>query len=51
MKPKENLQVEFTKEQLEKMAQETNDIVNNYTTNNSKWSGNIQIKDNTIGKE
>lgn len=51
METKDNLTVEFTKEQLEEMAKDTNELVNAYTTNDSKWSGNIQITENTVGKE
>lgn len=42
---------EYTLEQLENMAKIANDIVRRYTDNESKWSGNIQLTDNQVGKE
>ena len=41
----------YTKVQLEEMAKKANNIVKNYTNNESKWSGNIILTKNKTVKE
>lgn len=46
-----NNQKEYTIEQLKDMAKKANNIANNYTSNKSRWSGNIELTDSRVGKE
>ncbi len=50
-KTNKNQQKSYTKLQLEKIAKKAESIVNKYTNNKSKWSGNIVLTENKVAKE
>lgn len=51
IKSQEKQLTEYTLKQLEDMAQNASNIVQRYTSNESKWSGNINLTDGRVGKE